>query len=240
MTIIYAINCGGGAVDGYNADDSNLVTTGNSRTYTGNKNDHIGVFGAERYGRNSDPLEYTFPVAAGDYIVTLSFAENFHATSGNRVFDVLLNGAIVVDDLDIVAEVGATGTYQYISPSPVQPDGAGNIVVRTESTIDSPKINGILIESAPSAVALPLITIPASGVPLALPEADLTGPEQIATSQISAKSYNSLEPGNTVARKQGNGVPLLGVFAGFGDDVYTNAAGQSYWGSSGELYRSSD
>ena len=235
MTIIYAINCGGGAVDGYNADDSNLVTTGNSRTYTGNKNDHTGVFASERYGRNGDPLEYTFPVAAGNYIVTLSFAENFHTTSGNRVFDVLLNGAIVANDLDIVAEVGATGTYQYITSGPVQPDGSGNIVIRTESTIDSPKINGILIESAPAAVVLPLITLPGSGAPLAVPEADLTGPEQIAISQIAAKPYHSLAVGETVTEKQVNGIPLLTAFGGL--DYLQPSGDYGYAGPNGEIYR---
>ena len=66
------------------------------------------LFQSERYDRKKgDDLTYTFPVnKAGRYRVTMYFAEIFETSAGSRVFNVLINGAIVLPALDIFAEVG--------------------------------------------------------------------------------------------------------------------------------------
>jgi hypothetical protein len=68
-----------------------------------------------RYQRNSatGKLNYTFPVANGQYKVVLHFAEIFFSDTGKRVFDVSIEGTKVLDDYDIVKMVGAnTGTSE--------------------------------------------------------------------------------------------------------------------------------
>lgn len=53
-------------------------------------------------------MTWRFPVAAGDYDVTLYFAETSaaHQSVGARVFDVLAEGNTELDDYDVFAEVG--------------------------------------------------------------------------------------------------------------------------------------
>ena len=49
---------------------------------------------------------YRFDVPSGDYIVKLHFAEIFHTASNKRVFDVFIEGALVLSNFDIFAEAG--------------------------------------------------------------------------------------------------------------------------------------
>lgn len=63
-----------------------------------------------RYG--ADKLSYEFPLPDGDYQVELYFTEPWYGTGGGmdcsnwRVFDVSINGKVVLKDLDIWSEVG--------------------------------------------------------------------------------------------------------------------------------------
>ena len=63
-----------------------------------------------RYGTNT--LSYEFPVPDGDYQVELYFTEPWYGTGGGmdcknwRLFDVAINGKVVLKDLDIWSEVG--------------------------------------------------------------------------------------------------------------------------------------
>lgn len=63
-----------------------------------------------RYGR--DKLTYEFPVEDGEYLVELYFIEPWLGTGGGmdctgmRIFDVSINGNVVLKDLDIWKEVG--------------------------------------------------------------------------------------------------------------------------------------
>lgn len=68
------------------------------------------LFNTYRYGR--DKLKYEFPVANGDYLVELYFAEPWWGRgggmdcSGFRLFDVAINDKTVIKDLDIWKEAG--------------------------------------------------------------------------------------------------------------------------------------
>lgn len=63
-----------------------------------------------RYGR--DKLNFRFPVQDGEYLVELYFVEPWLGTGGGmdctgmRIFDVAVNGEVVLNDLDIWKEVG--------------------------------------------------------------------------------------------------------------------------------------
>lgn len=71
------------------------------------------LFETER--TNSQPaFEYEIPVPDGDYDVVLHFAEIFWGATGggsggagSRVFDVSIEGNLVLDDYDIIADVGS-------------------------------------------------------------------------------------------------------------------------------------
>ena len=96
----------------YNSGTVHCVTN----TVT-NTNDS-GLYQCERFG---NPFTYAFNVPPGSYQVTLKFAELYQTTATARVFDVLINGAIVMNDYDIFADTGAefravSKAFNNISP----------------------------------------------------------------------------------------------------------------------------
>jgi hypothetical protein len=75
------------------------------------------LFTTERFSAVAgmvDNLSYDFPVVNGDYTVNLYFAEIFvdAQTSGFRVFDVMVEGALVLDDFDPFATFGLNAGVQ--------------------------------------------------------------------------------------------------------------------------------
>lgn len=155
--IVAAINTGGAALtqDGINfvADDFFL----NGKTFTDN---NVGngsqpkfdgtVYKTERYG---NPLNYEIPVAPGNYIVELYFAEIFWSNQGNRVFDVTVEGELVLDDLDILAETEGDINQPIIFqvPNTISPEtfGAANAIdIDFSASVDNGKISGIVVRSA--------------------------------------------------------------------------------------------
>jgi len=72
----------------------------------------MAVFQTERYDPDADvtrsQMTWNFPVAPGSYRVRLYFAEIFKGAQapGLRVFDVSIEGRLVLDDYDVFEEVG--------------------------------------------------------------------------------------------------------------------------------------
>lgn len=87
------------------AKDANYTT---SNTYATNKpisgsSDPL-LYQTERWGKE---FSYNIPIASsGTYKVNLDFAEIFLTSPGQRVFDVNIEGASVIKNLDIVAQAG--------------------------------------------------------------------------------------------------------------------------------------
>ena len=135
---LYRINCGGDAfVDEFGqqwlADDT-LYSHSWGQDYgmhpyqasqrhiadniRGTNSDELFQF--FRFGRHR--LWYDLPVPDGDYRVELYFVEPWHGKSGGeqddyeglRIFDVAINGEIVVDDLDPWAEAGYLGALRRV------------------------------------------------------------------------------------------------------------------------------
>lgn len=67
------------------------------------------LYRTERYART---LAYNVPVANGTYTVTLDFAEMYFTGTGQRVFNVTLEGQTVLRDFDIFALAGAKAAVQ--------------------------------------------------------------------------------------------------------------------------------
>ncbi|AFY68806.1 hypothetical protein Pse7367_0498 [Thalassoporum mexicanum PCC 7367] len=138
------INAGGSAyTDSLNqqwvADDyfTNGKTFGTSQGISGTTDDPL--YQTERYNAN---LAYEIPVADGEYQVTLEFAELYHNSAGNRVFDVLAEGQLFVDDLDIYAQVGKNAAYTETFTIPVN-DGV--LDLSFVASADQAKVSAIAI-----------------------------------------------------------------------------------------------
>jgi len=96
------------------------------------------LYQSERYGNFS----YNIPVENGDYEVSLKFAEVYFTGVGQRVFNVLVEGKVVISKLDLVAKVGPKAAYDATVPVTVT-DGTLNITF--QSVVDFAKISAITV-----------------------------------------------------------------------------------------------
>jgi hypothetical protein len=65
------------------------------------------LFQSERFDpAGGAQMQWNFPVAPGSYEVRLYFAEIYFTSPGQRVFDAFVEGNLVLNDYDIVADVG--------------------------------------------------------------------------------------------------------------------------------------
>ena len=123
------------------------------------------VYQSERFGN----FNYTFsgltPGAA--YLVRLHFAEVWWTTTGARSFNVVINGAQVLTNFDIVAAVGAfAATVRDFNATA---DGNGRIVVDYVTVKDNAKASGIELFFNPPPNAPPTIAVPAAASPNPVP-----------------------------------------------------------------------
>ncbi len=131
LAVVYRINAGGTELSGtplWEADStaspsiySNFDEGGNSAISTTAATINMShasipagtpmaLFQTERFDKPAGAnLLWDFPVAPGQYEVRLYFAETFSGAfaSGVRVFDVAIEGATVLDNYDIFADVGS-------------------------------------------------------------------------------------------------------------------------------------
>lgn len=96
---------------------------------------------------DTDELRYAIPVTPGKYLLRLHFAEIYWGApgggaggSGKRVFDVFVEETLVLDDLDIHAEVGAaTALIKSLVVDVLDDD----LDLRLDSSKDRPKISAL-------------------------------------------------------------------------------------------------
>jgi Malectin domain len=98
------------------------------------------LYQSERWG----DFSYAIPVANGDYLVTLKFAEIFWTQPGQRVFNVLLEGVTVISKLDVVAKVGPDKAYDVTLPVHVTD---GHLNLKFKSVVDNAKVSAILVQA---------------------------------------------------------------------------------------------
>lgn len=112
-TAVYRLNAGGGAltnsIGAFAADQyftgGNTATT--SMAIAGTNDD--ALYQSERVGT----FTYALPVSNGQYQVILHFAETYWGNTGQRVFDVALEGTRVLTNYDIYRKAGyATATTE--------------------------------------------------------------------------------------------------------------------------------
>lgn len=147
------------------------------------------------HNHSSQPdFEYQIPIANGNYDVVLHFAEIFWGATdgspggvGSRVFDVSIEGALVLDDYDIIADVGSETSVAKTFTVTVN-DGYLSLnfsALAATGGVNEPKVSAIEIligNDAPVAVAS---ATPLTGdIPLAV---NFTGSS--STDDVAVVSY---------------------------------------------------
>ena len=89
---------------------------------------------------HAQPFTYTIPVQPGAYNVSLHFAEIYYTTKGNRVFEVWVNGRLIMGALDIVNEAGFSTALVIQTLAVVT---GTSLIIELVSKIENPKISGI-------------------------------------------------------------------------------------------------
>lgn len=147
-TTVYRINAGGpdytdsqgqlwSADQGFNTGNTASVTN----SIAGTEDDTL--FQSERWDPVAEPeLIYSLPVTNGNYRVNLYFAEIYNEcfSVGCRVFDVLIEGQLVLNDLDIFQEAGSL-TALIKTFDVIVEDGVLNIEFR--HVRENPKISAL-------------------------------------------------------------------------------------------------
>lgn len=99
----YTVNVGTAksAVFDYQNKHSSIPSYINSNTYS-------EIFGSARENSSSENMVYSIPVTNGEYNVNLYMGNgsNESSTVGARVFDVKIEDALALDDLDLVVQFG--------------------------------------------------------------------------------------------------------------------------------------
>ncbi|MFK7925209.1 MAG: malectin domain-containing carbohydrate-binding protein [Bacteroidia bacterium] len=164
-SVLYRVNATGPAYtdgDGEVWEADNYFTDGSTYTNASNPiantTDDV-LYYTERYGN----FDYSFPVANGDYVVELHFAEIYFGQPGggsgggvgSRVFDVNIEGgALELEDYDIFDDVGAGTAVIKTFP-----------ITITDGSID---IEFITVTNNAKVSAIAILGAQASGTPITI------------------------------------------------------------------------
>lgn len=177
---LYRLNCGGDAyTDEFGQhwlkDDSTFSRSwaarfGNLNPYLGSQrvtHDPIAkvrdwsLLGHFRFGRHE--LSFHFPLPNGSYRVELYFNEPWHGTGGGestdceglRLFDVAINDSVLIDDLDIWAQVGHDVAYKQVFDVEIK---GGKLKLHfPETKAGQAIISAIAIATKDSSVEVPVL-----------------------------------------------------------------------------------
>jgi hypothetical protein len=146
---VLRVNAGGGAY----TDNSGNVWSADTGYNTGRTAQMSGdiagttddlLYQVIRWDDSSEPeLQYRFAVPAGSYTVNLHFNETWKGamSPGKRVFDVKMEGGLVLDDVDIYSQAGGGGTALMLSVPVDVVDGELNIEFIHQ--VDNPSVSAI-------------------------------------------------------------------------------------------------
>ena len=243
--VLYRVNAGGAEVadadggpawtgDTVEAPSAFLVDQGGNLTYDDTTPPGPGanatgapdaLFTTERYSTlaGADGMEYAFAVASGAYTVNLYFDELFHTAAGKRSFDVQIEGATVVDDLDTYATYGSDTGRQSFDVTVT--DGTLNVAF-LKGAADNPHVAAIEIVAAAGGYMPPADTLfgtvleisdnrlaPSEGGALAL------GANVVTATQEGESGENGVRDRDYFTFTVAEGQVLTGIFL----DGYENA-----------------
>lgn len=147
------IDAGGAASGSWAADED--FSGGTALTYTNSVSTSLltgtippqTVLQSQRYGSGSS-FTYTIPgyTSGSSHTVTLYFVENYVTGSGQREFNVLINGTQVLTNYDVYAAAG--GQFKAVQRSfTMNANSSGQFVVEfSPGAIQNPMVSGIAIQ----------------------------------------------------------------------------------------------
>jgi hypothetical protein len=150
------VNAGGGAFTDsagniWSADSGFNTGTANTVAIPINNTVDDALYQTERWDSPTSPeLSYSFTLPNGAYAVDLHFAETYSGALGvgKRVFDVLLEGQLRIDNLDIFSRVGSNTALIIALPVTIA-DGQLNIAF--VHGIQNPRVSAIAVYATPAA-----------------------------------------------------------------------------------------
>ncbi|MFN0207155.1 MAG: CotH kinase family protein [Planctomycetota bacterium] len=165
QNLLWRINCGGGTENGpggtvYSADQAYSPGSGAGYILGGVSSSNVPIGGSGNKISNITKTardgwrSYVFEVPAGDYVVRLQFAEINTSVQGpdQRVFNVMVQGQIVLSNLDIAARVGIQYATEFAATAHVPP--GGTLTVSSSVDLDPALLNMIEVWSwSPDAIA---------------------------------------------------------------------------------------
>jgi hypothetical protein len=150
------INCGGSA---YTASDgtawrADQYYNGGDLLYSGDSISNTSDLPLYRSARAGlyDDFSYSIPVSNGSYSLSLMFAEIQYSSQGERVFNVLVNGAPVLAGFDILAETAPRTALVKTFPVTVS---TGAIQISVQGVARRGILNAIRISPAGGTVTPP-------------------------------------------------------------------------------------
>ncbi len=150
----FKVNVGGNAYGDFYADKEFVTDTSNYGFMEGvkgiaytdpiaNTNDDI-IYQSEINGL----AKYILRIPNGKYRIKLLFAENYYNTVSKRVFDIYLQGNLVIKGLDIIKEVSGKTALEKVIDNVEVKDYL--LDIHFAAQIERPLLNGIIIESLTS------------------------------------------------------------------------------------------
>ncbi|HLI69748.1 MAG TPA: malectin domain-containing carbohydrate-binding protein [Ktedonobacteraceae bacterium] len=159
------INAGGSAAAPFIADTD---FSGGSTAASSNAIDTSGVsnpapqavYQTNRYGN----FTYTIPnlTPGASYTVRLHFAETYWTQTGQRVFNVNINGSQVLTNFDIIAAAGAANKA-VVEQFTATASSGGTITIQFVTVKDNAQVNGIEVLGGSSPTPTPTSTPPPAG-----------------------------------------------------------------------------
>jgi fibronectin type 3 domain-containing protein len=197
QTPVIQINAGAGAVSPFAADE--YFSAGNEFTSTATISTSgvtspapTAVYQSVRWNAS---FNYTIPglTSGQSYLVRLHFVELSFTASGQRLFNVAINGTSVLSSFDIFAQVGAN--HALVEQFTATANSSGQIVVAfTQGSADNPSIAGIEVDTPAAVPAVPTgVTATAGSGKVTLAWTTVSG----ATSYSIFRSTNSNGEGAT-------------------------------------------
>ncbi|GAC1613405.1 MAG: hypothetical protein NVS4B5_00350 [Vulcanimicrobiaceae bacterium] len=205
VTTVKAIAAGGPA-SGTFAADANYNVNGTFTYGTSHAIDLSGVTNAApqsvyQNGREGSTVAYAIPglTANAPYSVRLHFAEPFYTTTGQRMFNIFMNGAQVATNYDIVAAAGAPNRA-VVKTVATNADGSGSLSIKLVGMSNNARIDGIEIQTSNASVSTPSPATAPTATPTAVPTPI---PTPVPTSMPTTASGAFVAPAGYVAFPNG-------------------------------------
>lgn len=149
--VVAAINCGGGTYsgsNGFNYAADSFFDGGGIDNFPGNAvaGTHEDVLYNTARSKPSF-AGYSIPVTNGNYLVYFQFAETFFTDNNRRVFDLSIEGSLVLDDVDLHAVApGKWVAYRRAFTTTV---ADGMLDIDVSASVNNPLVNAIVVIELP-------------------------------------------------------------------------------------------